>query len=222
MDFSNTLQSTPFLAALITGLFTGSTYCLAGCAPFISTYIMGTSNGTGDGLRSYILFTTGRIITYGVIGILTGYMGRILDMKGPGLPFLSGFFFIISGLILCLRDSQGSKVCSAKFNKFCKGFSYRGSIHLFLAGIILSIVPCPPLIAVMTGSLQYHSVLKGSIVMLLFGLGTMLSPLVLIAGAAGFISKKIKESAPRNNLFFQRIAGVIIMIMGGFMIISMY
>ena len=58
--------------------------------------------------------------------------------------------------------------------------------------------------------------------MLLFGLGTMLSPLVLIAGAAGFISKKIKESAPRNNLFFQRIAGVIIMIMGGFMIISMY
>lgn len=223
MDFSNTFQGAPFLAALTTGLFTGSSYCLAGCAPFISTYIMGTGNGAGDGLRLYIFFISGRIITYVVIGIAAGYMGEILDMKGPGLPFLSGIFFIISGIILCLRDSSRSKACGGpRFFKFYKGSINSSSMHLFLAGILLSIVPCPPLIAVMAGSLQYQSVIIGSSVMLLFGLGTMLSPLVLVAGAAGFLSKRIKESAPRNSVFFQRIAGVIIMMMGGYYIISIY
>ena len=184
---------------------------------------MGTGKGAIDGLKSYMLFTAGRLITYCVMGIAVGYMGKILDIKGQGFSLLSGIFFIISGVIMCLKDYSCSKSgCVVGRYNVCKGSFLPGSIHVFLAGIILSIVPCPPLIAVMTGSLHFQSVLTGTIIMFMFGLGTMLSPLILIAGAAGFLSKKIKESAPRNNLFFQRIAGIVIMVMGGYTIISIY
>ena len=219
-DMVNDFNVMPYTTALIIGIFTGSSHCLIGCAPFISTYVMGTGKRMSDGLRSYMLFALGRIVTYTTLGIISSSAGRTINLKSHGLFIaLSGGFLLILGMILCLKmTSQGRECEKITAAAECPGhgIAFNSSAHLFVAGIIFGGMPCPPLLAMMTYSLQLKAALTGCIVMLLFGVGTMISPLIAIAGLAGSFAKKIKEKAPKGNIFFQRVAGVILIIMGAY------
>lgn len=214
----------PYTTALVVGLFTGSSYCLAGCAPFLSTYVMGTGNRMSDGLRSYTLFTLGRIVTFMALGMLSANLGVTINLKSHGISVvaLSGGFFLILGLILCIKMTRQGRECEKIASKEGRSHSliFNSSVHLFVAGIIFGAMPCPPLLAMMTYCLQLKAALTGCIVMIFFGVGTMISPLIAIAGLAGILSKKFKGIAPRGNMFFQRVAGVILMIMGGYTLLS--
>ncbi|EFK09448.1 conserved hypothetical protein [delta proteobacterium NaphS2] len=69
--------------------------------------------------------------------------------------------------------------------------------------------------AMLLYSLKMPSIVWGGIMMALFGIGTAFSPFVIICVLAGWFSKKIKAVAPQYRMMFQRLSGLILILLGG-------
>ncbi|MDL1963221.1 MAG: sulfite exporter TauE/SafE family protein, partial [Deltaproteobacteria bacterium] len=67
---------------------------------------------------------------------------------------------------------------------------------------------------------KMSSIISGGIIMALFGIGTTVSPLIIICVLAGWFSGKLKTEAPQHRMMFQRISGLILILLGAFSAIS--
>ena len=214
------VSSATYGSAFFMGLMTGMSYCTVGCAPFLSTYVMGTASRTGDGIQLYGMFALGRIITYSVLGVITAGLGSAVIVNTEEMPvvFLCGLVLVGLGVLLCFHRVNLECRCAKTAGLRERMASHlTGSSHIrcFAAGVILSTIPCPPLLGMLTYGLQSSSPLGSSLLMLLFGLGTVLSPLLIIVGLAGLFAQQIKRKVPHYTMLFQRVAGVIFIAMGG-------
>ena len=212
-------STTPYAAALFTGATYGMTYCGAGCAPFLSTYIMGTQAGALRGLKSVAVFTAARILTLGVLGFGSGILGTaLLTAKDrPQSVLFSGAMMAI-GVLMCLRPAREN--CQSHLEgDAAKGWlmsrlTFNSTTPLWVAGAAFALVPCPPLVAMLLYSAQMQSPLASGLLLLLFGFGTAVSPLVLVAILAGCFSQKIRARVPQYRLVFQRLSGLILILLG--------
>jgi sulfite exporter TauE/SafE len=182
---------------------------------------MGSRQGPVEGLKSFVIFSAGRVFMCAMLGVAAGYMGRAFigmerDFKYGSIIYGGALIFI--GLLMLLRP-----VCVCKRSKNKKGWFgflsgclvFNPTIHMFVMGIALAIVPCPPMGAMLLYSLKMQSVMSSSLLMLLFGIGTAVSPLVIISIAAGWFSGKIKTQVPQYRMMFQRVSGMILILLGG-------
>jgi sulfite exporter TauE/SafE len=78
-----------------------------------------------------------------------------------------------------------------------------------------ALIPCPPMAGILVYSLNMPSVIGSSLLMLLFGLGTAFSPLFIIFVLSGWFSNRLKANVPQYKMMFQRIAGTILIFLGG-------
>ena len=207
---------------LLFGITTGISQCSTFCAPFVSTYIMGSTEGAGEGFKSFIVFSAGRIFMYAILGLGIGYMGVAFSGLGKNFRYASLIYaamLILIGLLMLVRP-----VCSCKKSDHKKGcfsflsgyFLFNPTIHMFVMGIVLAIIPCPPMGAMLLYSLKMSSIISGSIIMVFFGIGTTISPLVIICILAGWFSGKFKTEVPQYRMMFQRISGLILILLGVF------
>ena len=212
--------ATPYAAALFVGVTYGMT-CGAGCAPFLSTYIMGTQAGALQGLKSLVVFTAARVLTLGILGFGSGIL-RTAFLPAGSLPhggavLLSGAVMAI-GALMCLRAarenprSHGGGATAKGCPESCQRF--RATMPLWVVGAAFALAPCPPLVAMLVYSAQMPSPLASGLLLLLLGLGTAASPLVIVAVLAGCFSQKIRARAPQHRLLFQRLSGVILILLG--------
>lgn len=208
--------------ALLLGMTTGISQCTVFCAPFISTYVMGTREGAVDGLKSFFIFSAGRVFMYAMLGLGTGFIGAAFTGMGRNFKYGSiiyGGALILIGLLMLMRSVC---VCKKSEDKngwfaFLSGrFAFNPTTHLFVMGTALAVIPCPPMGAMLLYSLKMPSVMSGSMLMLLFGIGTAVSPLIIICTVAGWFSGKIKTEAPQYRMMFQRISGLILILLGAF------
>ena len=212
--------SASYGSAFVMGLMTGMSYCTVGCAPFLSTYVMGTGRRIRDGIQFYGMFALGRVLTYTVLGVLTAWLGRSVIVNTEVVPrvVFCGLVMVALGVLLCLhRVNAGcrcAKTAGLREQMACH-VTGNSHIHCFVAGVIFSTMPCPPLLGMLAYGLRSPSPLGSSVLVLLFGLGTVLSPLLVIAGLAGLFAQQIKRQVPHYAMLFQRVAGVIFIIMGG-------
>jgi cytochrome c-type biogenesis protein len=209
------------LTALWLGITSGLGQCTVFCTPFVTTYIMGSRQGPVEGLKSFVIFSAGRVFMCAMLGVATGYMGGAfigMEKNFKYGPIIYGGALIFIGLLILLFPVC---VCERSENKkgwfgFLSGrLVFNPTIHLFVMGIALAIVPCPPMGAMLLYSLKMRSVMSSGMLMLLFGIGTALSPLVIISIAAGWFSGKIKTRVPQYRMMFQRVSGMILILLGG-------
>ena len=207
---------------LLFGITTGISQCSTFCAPFVSTHIMGSTKGAVEGFKSFIVFSAGRIFMYAILGLGVGCMGAAFSGLGNNFKYASLIYtamLILIGLLMLMRP-----VCSCKKSDHKKDwFSFLSghclfnpATHMFVMGIVLAIIPCPPMGAMLLYSLKMPSIISGSIIMVLFGIGTMISPLVIISILAGWFSGKLKTEVPQYRMMFQRISGLILILLGVF------
>ena len=62
----------PYLAALIGGIFYGFAVCTSSCLPYITGYIAGVGAGFRKGIAITMIFNSGRIVAYTLIGGIIG------------------------------------------------------------------------------------------------------------------------------------------------------
>jgi len=229
--------ASPYLGVFTIGLIYGLTYCSFICLPYLGTYIMATQEGFKKGLRSTLIFISARIITYTSLGGVCGYLGRTaLEKIDPKQTlFTFGSVIIVIGLLVffnpreyCPTSNRVRGNCSSIENnpikegypgnraitERIKFWPYNSDIHLFTMGVGISLIPCGPLSAILLYSAANHSILGGGGIALSFGLGTSISPILIMSGLAGWLSKRIAEEIPQHKRLLQRICGMILILLG--------
>jgi thiol:disulfide interchange protein DsbD len=194
--------SNPFLAAFAGGLLYGLAVCTASCLPYLASYIAGIGAGFRKGLGITMIFNGGRVTAYALIGCVVGLFSGLfrLFISNTALsPFQTysslafGIVTIIIGasIILKLRspcecNTQNGKtvVAPAKVGRF--GFDYTA----FTLGLSRGLILCPPLMALLIYSLPFSTPLGSVGLAVLFGLGTALSPMLLLGGVTGWLLNK--------------------------------
>jgi cytochrome c-type biogenesis protein len=208
--------------ALLLGITTGISQCTVFCVPFISAYVMGTREGAVEGLKSFVVFSAGKIFMCAMLGLGVGYMGAAFAGMGKNFKYGSiiyGAALILTGSLMLIRPVCVCKKSEDKkglFSFLSRRFAFNPTTHLFVMGSALAAIPCPPMGAMLLYSLKMPSIISGGIIMALFGIGTAVSPLVIICVAAGWFSGKIKTGAPQYRMMFQRISGSILILLGAF------
>lgn len=212
--------SNPYLGAFIGGLLYGLIVCTASCMPYIAGYIAGIGAGFQKGVGVTLIFNSGRIAGYALIGGSVGLLSGLfrLFVSNEALsPFqiyssaAFGIVTIIIGASVFLKYRSPCD-CNLRDNKTVLmqrkigSFDYRA----FLLGLSRGLIICPPLIALLIYSLPFSNPIGSVGLAVLFGLGTTLSPILLLGGVTGWLLNK----APLFRKWIS-IAGAGILIMLG-------
>lgn len=186
------------------GLFYGATVCSMTCLSYLGPYILGTGDGFRDGMLSSLSFGLGKICCYVFLGGLAGYLGQKLTYS-PAQTWVMGLILIgvaISMPFVTRKDCR---------NK-CRPGSKRAS--LLTLGAATSLLPCPPVVAILTLAAGQGSMLTGMTFGLFYGLGIIISPLLIIGGSLSLVSQKLRQEVKSFMPYIQGLAMMIMILMG--------
>lgn len=208
---------------MLIGMIYGWTSCTVICLPFISFYIIGSEKGVMRGIRTTMIFNIGRIFAYSVLGMIVGFIGQAVI--GNTLYNLYGtlafsFIIIMIGMSIFLkRDKKNCSNTLTKHPKLLKRLPENRDLKALVLGLFISLIPCAGLVSVLSLSAISFSPINGALAGLLFGIGSSLSPLILIGAGAGWFSKKINSQAPSMKNVVRKTSGVLLFIIGIYMIV---
>lgn len=173
----------------------GSLHCVAMCGPLLLA-LPSVGVSPWSQAKNRLVYQIGRILTYGFIGFIIGFIGIGLSMKGwqQGLSLLTGSVLLLMSLFH-FAGTKSSSLLSLQqklLNPLIKQMGYW--LHRpggnFMTGVLNGILPCGMVYMALATALNTGSAISGARFMLLFGLGTL--PLMLLTGVAGnFLKSKI-------------------------------
>ncbi len=146
-------------------------------------------------LKPSILYNSGRVISYTVIGGIVGALGSAVSFSSAGKGFVTlaaGIFMVVMGLNMLnvfpwLRrfNPRMPKIFAAKIDEQKSS----GGGRPFYVGLLNGLMPCGPLQAMQLYALSTGDPGKGALSMLVFSLGTV--PLMFGRGAlSSLLTKK--------------------------------
>jgi len=195
-------MSNPYLGAFAGGLLYGLAVCTASCLPYIAGYIAGIGAGFRKGLTVTLVFNSGRIAAYALIGAVVGLFSGLFRLFVSGSAFspfqiYSGIAFgivtIIIGASVLVRSRRPCE-CNTPSSKPLPSSARRGwfgfDFGAFSLGLTRGLIICPPLIALLIYSLPFSTPLGSMGLAVLFGLGTALSPMLFLGGLTGWLLNK--------------------------------
>lgn len=184
-NFELAKETMPLAAIFVIGLLT-SVHCVAMCGGINLSQTLGKTAKKAL-ITSNLLYHSGRILGYTLVGALVGTLGRALgfslDAKGVLELIAGGFMLIIAlnmlGIVpflrrirLTLPDSWRKTTAKTPF----------------VIGLFNALMPCAPLQAMQLYALSTASITLGAVSMLVFALGT--TPLLFAFGAVGLLCSK--------------------------------
>ncbi|HHW47537.1 MAG TPA: heavy metal transporter [Clostridiaceae bacterium] len=200
-------QSMGYGVLFVVGLIT-SMHCIAMCGGInlsqcVSYKIDNGNPGKISKLKPSLLYNSGRIISYTVIGGTVGALGSIISFSGAAkgiVAIISGLFMIIMGLNM-LNIFPWLRKLNPKMPKIfgSKLYNNNGRYGPFFVGLFNGLMPCGPLQAMQIYALGTGSIVAGALSMFFFSMGTV--PLMFGLGALSsiltgkFTHKMIKVSA---------------------------
>ncbi len=205
-----------------TGLVLGAGPCLATCGPILISYIAATAKGPVGALKCWLVFSITRAFVYAALGALAGIIGTSLyqsyywETRGFIIWFVAGIFICLLGILAMAGKRTHSRICQKLQGIFIK----RDTKSVVGLGILIGLFPCAPLI----GILSYISMIsvrlhQGIILALSFGIGTIISPLLILGLGAGLLPKLKILQNERTYAWFQRIAGGILFFLGAHILV---
>lgn len=195
------------LGILSLSIVYGFTVCSLSCLPTLSVYLMGTGRTFTDGLVGGFYFVVGKMLVYGTWGGLAGAFGMLFGVPAIQNRWM-GLFIIVTALAIPLA-------AKTKTGCNCRSPEQRGRrLPLLLLGASTSLVPCPPLAAVLLLAAHKGSVLTGVGYGFVFGSGLIVSPLMAASGSMALISGVIREKVSWIGPYLQGSAMAILLLIG--------
>jgi sulfite exporter TauE/SafE len=174
------------------------------CGPFALAIGGGAKSWRSNSLRQ-LIYTLGRVFTYGTLGAFAGYAGfrlqasTILLRNGAAtLAIVAGLFLIYQGLaatgLLTRRGVNAHTGClgGTFLATFLRTPGWQG---VFLAGIFTGLLPCGLIYGFLALAAATASVGQGALLMIAFGLGT--APVMIAAGTGA----SLMSFAVRKRLY---------------------
>lgn len=179
------------LPLVFVGGLLGSSHCVGMCGPLALALGLPSKN-MWQNLRRQLLFSLGRISTYGFMGASSAFGGLWLSQWSWLAVRIQGFLAIAGGIGLVLLGLttigvvprlrigwQTTQPCISA--GWLKGLLLSGSLlGAFLAGVFTGFIPCGLVYAFLAVAAASGSVVRGWILMTSFGVGTI--PLLLLTG----------------------------------------
>ena len=207
-----------FLVGLLTSI-----HCIAMCGGInLSQCIPVADDDNGKTPKNKIilpslLYNTGRVISYSVIGFLLGGMGMLLTGGGGmGIPLLlQGILKIIAGLLMVIMgiNMLGWITLLRKFQiRFPQSLAdkinkkRRRENRPFFIGLLNGLMPCGPMQSMQIIALGSGNPVSGAAAMLMFSLGTV--PLML-----GFGSM-VSALGKKYTKIVMRVGSVLVVVLG--------
>ncbi len=211
----------PYANALASGFLFGLVVCTSSCLPYIAGYIAGINADFRKGLLVTFIFNLGRVASYALIGTAVGIFklaisdAVLVSFQQYSAPAF-GVVSIIIGIIILYRTRKPS--CCEKENKSVGSnrFVSRVNIGAFSLGFSRGLIVCTPLMALLAYSIPFASPIDSFALATLFGLGTALSPILLLGGATGWLLNK----APLFRKWISIAGSAVLIILGIIAIIN--
>jgi sulfite exporter TauE/SafE len=216
---------------LATGFAVGFGHCIGMCGPIVVSLSLNLKDK--NLLLPHLLYNSGRVVTYGVLGGVMGATGsftlvaaHIAEIQ-KGAMIFAGVLIIIMGLAMSGWISFG-QVFGNSYNPggfISKGFRRLSQIKspaaYFPIGLLLGLLPCGPVYtallaaagAGMEAAGTLDGIIKGMGVMICFGLGTV-PALFLVAKLADMGWLKKREIIYRIGAVLMVAVGIYFIIKG--------
>ena len=198
--------------AFIVGLV-GSAHCAGMCGPIALALPLKSENWFTR-VSGGLVYNTGRITTYMILGAIFGLLGKGLHMAGFQLwaSVVIGVLMIVMVVVPLIFKKLPS------LNTIFEGYSARllsgframfnkgGNSSLFGIGLLNGILPCGLVYVAVAGAINTGDVISAMIYMALFGAGTI--PVMLAVSLAGtMISLKFR-------IFINKLSPYVIVLLG--------
>lgn len=207
------------IAALSIG-FLGSFHCIGMCGPIaLALPVPESSNITF--VLGRILYNTGRIIAYAIMGLVFGWLGQKISLWGfqQGLSIFLGalivFFIFLPGKfknkLLSLNPVQ--KVISPLKISIGNLFKQKSLPSFLTIGVLNGFLPCGFVYMGLAGAIAVANPVTGMLVMIFFGLGTF--PAMFAVSVFGkFINLGFRQKLRKLTPVFAILFAVIFILRG--------
>jgi len=183
--------------ALVLGAM-GSTHCLGMCGP-IALSVPPVRDTHFSRFSGTLLYNTGRVTTYSVIGMIVGSIGETFLLAGwqQGLSIVLGIlllsFILIPHASTFYRSENFSFLGLQRIrNAIGKLFQQRTYGSVFLIGLLNGLLPCGLVYIAIAGAIASGSMFNGAMFMAFFGLGTL--PMMWALGfMGGMVSLRLRK-----------------------------
>ncbi|NDV15699.1 sulfite exporter TauE/SafE family protein [Muricauda sp. TY007] len=206
-------------SALVLGLL-GSLHCLGMCGPIAFMLPLDQSSNVKKTAQLSI-YHFGRLLAYGIIGVLFGLLGKGLSLFGIQQKLSIGIGVLMIVLVLIPgKYLNGHKILSPIYSLIGKVKSKLGAElkkktpDTFLTiGFLNGFLPCGLVYMALLGALAMGSAMEGGLYMMIFGLGTV--PLMsLVVYSKGMFSTSIKSKIQKLIPVFVVIIGILFIVRG--------
>ena len=206
-------------SALIFGLL-GSLHCIGMCGPIAFMLPVDRSNSLKKTLQ-ILSYHLGRLLAYGIIGLLFGLLGKSLYIFGiqQQLSIFIGILMIVV-ILIPARFLNRYNFYKPLYRLISKVKSALGTAlkkktaDTFLTiGFLNGFLPCGLVYMAVFASLAIQDAMQSSLYMVLFGLGTI--PLMTTAIYFGkFLNTSIKQRIQKAIPIFVIILGLLFILRG--------
>jgi sulfite exporter TauE/SafE len=194
----------------------------------VAGYIAGVGSGFKQSVKITAIFNGGRIIAYTIIGAVIGVFGELLRFfvsESAITPFqiysslAFGAVTIAIGVLLMWRIRKPSACeCKPSDASAAAGRIKRYGVDFgaFTLGFTRGLIICTPLLLLLSTSLTLVDAAGSIAVALLFGVGTSISPILILGGVTGWLLNK----APLFRKWISIAGGLILIFLGALSVYS--
>ncbi len=217
------LTDVSLVAAFLVGLL-GGVHCIGMCGGIVGALSLGKSpqRRSSSSWPFLLAYNSGRILSYSLAGALLGGVAWIaanwsgLHQLQTGLQLLSALFMVALGMYLAgwwqglTHVERAGGVIWRHIEPFGRRFLPVTNVRqAFSLGVIWGWLPCGLVYSVLVWAIATGSPMKGLLLMLSFGLGTL--PNLLMMGlAADAMAARLRDVRTR------RAAGILVILFGGY------
>jgi len=204
----------PFVSLFLFGL-AGSLHCIAMCGAFSCGASFSPSGSRRASLARALIFNSGRILSYGALGVLVGAWGLSAYALLPStttervLRFSAGVAVVLFGISLLGVHLGGDGPIAWLWKKLERHvahlFPVANSRRAFVLGTVWGLLPCGFLYAALLTAASLVSPVRSGLAMIAFGMGTIPA---MVASAFGFSAFAQRRMLRRIGSFVVIASGV--------------
>lgn len=200
------------IGALAIGLF-GSLHCIGMCGPVMMAFM-----GPKQSVKGFLIYHFGRVLTYVFLGGVLGLIGAsaALFQFQHILVLALGIMLLLLYGIPSIRHRLEKFYYQSQFYGYLKSFMANNLStrkKWFLSGVANGFFPCGLTYVAAAGAVAIGGLLEGAAYMVLFGIGTLPSLIVLSFAGNQFFGR-VKQIIPRSVTAIAIISGSIMILRG--------
>ncbi|MES2555763.1 MAG: sulfite exporter TauE/SafE family protein [Bacteroidota bacterium] len=166
-----------FLLTALTLGFLGSFHCVGMCGPIALAIPVRRNSGLSI-IGGSLLYNTGRIVSYSLMGLTFGMFGQGIAMAGwqGWLSVLIGVLLLLNLIlprIIRIRVGIVYRLLEPLKSKVRQLFGVKTSFSLFMIGLLNGFLPCGLVYLGIAGAVATGNSIQGMLFMAAFGLGTL-------------------------------------------------